>query len=556
MSPAVTVNRKRLIQVRCAALILCCAFLVGHFIYFHAQVSTTPNYVGFEAEMTYLFDSLGAFRGIPYHYVDHPGVPVALLGSLLLGITSPIASASSEGFFGYHIQTPGLFLLSAHTLLTLVSLCCFVLLAVRVLPLEHWSDVLASLALPAAFFAFHPRSFLTLIYWLHTFFAFPFGTLILTALLLRLRAARRLTWQSVSAMGIAAGTLTAVVVLFAPWVVGIAVAVGVFEHLKGQHWRRAILAVLNVLASALVTFAFWLLFSANPAKFFDWLIRLVFHQGVYGGGETGIISANQAAENLTYLAAELPELWAAAGLIALGVLAVMIWKRRERRQNPGAWAAACGLLAQLALTALIIVKHPGINYVLAVAAALPPLLAVLFILAGSSSPQLKLLRAGIAAVVLAGFIRNGIGAIGYDRAFAASLSTLNETVENVLRDYASAAGRDEDSLQLLTSFGMYSRCNWLWYSNNFTGRHFTEEVASLCPRLREIDLVTGQIVLPDGTRQDIHTYAWDILFSTRSIVEEYPRLAEYGEPVIYPAQVPVPFKNLWDDLILIYNRER
>ena len=54
----------------------------------------------------YFVDSLSIFAGHSYKFVDHPGTPVHLIGSLLLAVTYPFFE-SREAFINFHLARPG-----------------------------------------------------------------------------------------------------------------------------------------------------------------------------------------------------------------------------------------------------------------------------------------------------------------------------------------------------------------------------------------------------------------------------------------------------------------
>src|SRR5690349_1957924 len=45
-----------------------------------------PHYRDYDPEMAYFLNSLAPFKGAPYFYTDHPGTPVEMIGTMLLGI--------------------------------------------------------------------------------------------------------------------------------------------------------------------------------------------------------------------------------------------------------------------------------------------------------------------------------------------------------------------------------------------------------------------------------------------------------------------------------------
>ena len=66
-------------------------FLLAGF-WLHASASIPlkgpqPSYRDYDPQMAYFLNSLAPFKGAPYFYTDHPGTPVEMIGTMLLGTT-------------------------------------------------------------------------------------------------------------------------------------------------------------------------------------------------------------------------------------------------------------------------------------------------------------------------------------------------------------------------------------------------------------------------------------------------------------------------------------
>jgi hypothetical protein len=61
--------------------------LAGFWLY--ASILLTgpqPTYRDYDPQMAYFLNSLAPFRGAAYFYTDHPGTPLEMIGTTLLGI--------------------------------------------------------------------------------------------------------------------------------------------------------------------------------------------------------------------------------------------------------------------------------------------------------------------------------------------------------------------------------------------------------------------------------------------------------------------------------------
>ena len=82
-----------------------------------------PHYRDYDPEMAYFLNSLAPFKGAPYFYTDHPGTPVEIIGTMLLG-TSYVFFTDHANFINTYLEHPAYFLNLAHGLITLLSVLC------------------------------------------------------------------------------------------------------------------------------------------------------------------------------------------------------------------------------------------------------------------------------------------------------------------------------------------------------------------------------------------------------------------------------------------------
>jgi len=347
------------------------------------------NTVKYDPEFPYFMNSLAVFKGKPYIYIEHPGIPVELLGTGLLALTYPFIQGTSDTFVMYHLSRPELFLTLVRAFLSLFGLICVFLLSRHSVRIKHWTDAFFSIAVAATFFAvLSPLTFDSLTYWSHNSFNFPFGTLLLLLLLMRLRSNQEIRWWEISLFGMGAGILTAVTIYHATWVIGIAVAICISDFLKKRRWHKIILSGLIVGISSIFGFIVATIPMAKRYRYFLWWVKhLITHQGRYGKGEIGITSLNQLQKNFAALWSEAPILFISLCIAIALILLTLIIHRRKLNQNPGLWGIALGLSVQSIATFLIILKHYGRTYLLAVAAILPLLLSAVYSLLSQSNPR-------------------------------------------------------------------------------------------------------------------------------------------------------------------------
>src|SRR5215216_5024552 len=133
-----------------------------------------PSYRHYDPEMAYFMNSLAPFKGAAYFYTDHPGTPVEILGTMLVGTTS-VFFTNHANFIGTYLENPEHFLNLAHGFITLLSVLCAIYFFRTVLGTLQKPNVNLALSLALLFYGLHTSSFRTLTVWSHTSFNFPLG---------------------------------------------------------------------------------------------------------------------------------------------------------------------------------------------------------------------------------------------------------------------------------------------------------------------------------------------------------------------------------------------
>jgi len=157
----------------------------------------------YDPQMTLLLDSLSVYKNMPYFYVDHPGTPMQVVGSIIIALSYPFTHLKSEAHWMYHLEHPEFFFAITHALLTLGSMLTIFLLIRTTIKVKDWVTLLLSLGVGAVFFASLPNlGFVTLINWSQNSMPFPLGTLILILVVLRLRTRDPLEIWEIALLGL------------------------------------------------------------------------------------------------------------------------------------------------------------------------------------------------------------------------------------------------------------------------------------------------------------------------------------------------------------------
>ncbi len=471
----------------------------------------------YDPEMQYFMNSLALFKGVPYTYIDRPGTPVEILGSLLLALTRTWTRSAGVLFIPYHVANPRVFLALGHGLITLASVACVILLARKAIPEGGAKSVLASAAAAVCFFAAYPgASFGTLTLWSHNSFAFSFGTLLIAWWVIRLRRETAVTPATAAVAGVMAGLLTAVQLYFLAWGFGLLAALALHGWLRGEGWRAAVAkaaaAGLGVGAGFFIGFA-PVMFRFR--EFYLWVDRLMFHQGRYGSGPEGFTTVERWSENLRRLWQQNPWTFVVTCLVVGLVFMAMRSRKGNLREHPAWWASSLALLFQLALLWAAIGKHPQTLYLLGVAAILPLLLALaLEALLREEGWRRALATAAAVAVVAAFMIGWVISVVGQARS-ARQVSIGDDVLGGMIRRYAHRVGRDPSTLTILWGYGVPSRCLALRYGDLAASLALREEIDAVCPNQWAYEVWGGYLQFPGACELPAVRRDWDLIIVPR-----------------------------------------
>jgi hypothetical protein len=523
-------------RLRAGLVLALVFFIAGFWAYFHtAPPGTVFHVVNADPEMAYFVSSLAVFKGQPYVYVDHPGTPLAVLGTALLGLTYPFHSSSPDGFVAGAVRHPGVFILMTHVVLVLANVACVLALGWKALAVRRWADAVFAAAVPASFFAFLPQSFAWTFYWSHNAVAFPLGTLLLLGSLVALRRGRPWPARTAWTLGLGAGVLTATQLYFATWAVGLAASSVALALLRPAWSRRAVGAALAVLAASAIGFAVCTapMIPAYP-RFVAFVRAVTSHQGSYGRGAAGFTSWKSWSANLAWLWDGAPALFIASGVVFAMLLAALVARRPRWRRDAGLWAAAAGLSLQWAVTLLLLAKHPSRFYLPAVAAMLPPLLAIAlaFWRRGRTG---RLVCLAVAAIVLLGFVRTAALSVAAHAERIAYRTAMDSDIDRYLSGYATSRGLSRQSVLVLWGPLLPdATCYGLWMGDQYSDRALHHEISRVCPSQ---GLAWSNItVLPEGwsTREEVPA----VLITTEEAPRLFPAFAAFGEPELSAARNP------------------
>jgi hypothetical protein len=490
-------------------------FLLAAYFVYTQWIEVVPYYaVKYDPEMQYFLNSLAFFKGVSYAYIDHPGTPLEVIGSLLLAFTRPLTRGQDAFFIPYHLENPQLALGIMHLLLTLFSLLTVGLLMVKAWSIRGWGSLLASLGIGVTYFAvYSPLTFQTLDWWTHNAFNLPFGTLLMLGVLLRLRRSEPLRSLEILFIGMLAGLLVTVQLYFIAWAIGILASVVLFASFLGRHWlttfKVSLLSVAGILLGFFMGFA---PVMHRFRSFYIWVRNLIFHQGAYGRGPEGFTTARRFVDNLLGLWGENQILFIFSLVAIILVLVAMLRQRKLFREEPGWWAMTIGGVLQFLLLWFMIGKHPGTNYLVSIAALLP----ILFLLSLAS-----LLKEGVSrnhiplitgAVLVIFFLSSLVVAIRDQRSWVRQVHAGEAVIDEILQAHLENIGKTREELTILWGYAVPSRCYALRFANAYVeGGALGGEIDKLCPNEWMFDVWGGYVELPRAYELLIENDDWDIV---------------------------------------------
>ncbi len=495
--------------------------IIGYWVYSNYVAPISPYYQSYDPEFQYFLNSMAILRGGSYTYIDHPGTPLEIIGTIILLATRLFLPNHQGSFILYHLQHPELFLGLARGFIVLSSLGCALLFFYTARESKRLEDVLIAASLVMMFFVIHPDSFSTLTIWSHNSFNFAFGTLLLIILFGILDAPGEIPQWKIAGIGLGMGALTSITIYFAAWIAGALIAIMVFHRLQKLSWRKTILAAIGIVASSLAGFFLATLPILNlyPA-FGSWITGLIFHQGIYGSGAEGITSPSLLLANFSMLVRDLPILFAAAGIELFLLLFALIRWRREISQKPRAWAMAAGLTFMLLLLTVVIAKHPMDIYMLSLAAILPVLMMTLMDIFQYDPSSRRVLGRALIVVLLAGLVISFSVSLVNRRNYADYIRNAVAQTSLALQNYGASTGRTPDELYVYWTYGTYSPCQSLQFGDNGTSEEITNDIKNICDHQRGISIWANRV--------KVFQKKWDILITRTGFMETYPFLKEIG----------------------------
>lgn len=497
----------------------------------------SKNYYTNDAQFPYFVNSLAIYNGGSYQYVDHPGTPVEVLGTVLIGITYPFLANAPNGFSFYLLQHPDIFFTTAYVFLIIMHLAAILVFFFTARTLLRLENSLAAAALASMYFAIHIDSLSSSLIWNHNSFGFPFGVLLMLFMVRTLTQAEQhdktIPVSSLIILGVGAGILTSITFYMISFGIGIIIAVGTYYLFTKKSYLKILLTLIIVGASSIVGFFISILPVLNKMPvFFDWILKIFTHEGKYLAVPENEPTLARIAKNTAGMWENLPALLIAIIVVVLLAAFAIALNRKRLSENIDYWAITLGLSVQTVTLLFILLDRPSRPaYFLSLAATIPVLVFVLLkTLEKHASIYTTIVRAG-SLVIFVGIIGTTFHAMQTRQAEIAALNAAQERVSSVVNEYAQKNRRSTEDIVILWMHDTYSACWGLRLGNGKANRIFNAQLDVICKN--QYELTRNIRVMMPNKPTILNETNWDIIFTCKQWVDD---LLEYDPSLVVKPQ--------------------
>lgn len=451
----------------------------------------------------FFLDSLAIFDGKSYTFIDHPGIPVQLAGSILLAMTLPFFE-NKDNFINYYIVHPETFLQIVNAFQLLLNIGTLIILYTIIEDYILENRKLAAIALSWMFFAIHPRSFSTIATWSHNSFNI-LGILWLLLLYKELQNDFQSNKKKQLLFGLAAGILAMIQLYLITWIFAGIVIIVLYNLWIKQAIQVAVKkSVFFMLGSIIsITLTMALVYKEIP-RMIRWFITLASYDGPYGTGDRSIYSFELLSTSLQFWLEDLHLLFAIFLISAIFLFLRIFYLTKSGRHtvSPVNFAFGVGLFFHFVLQFLLLSKmYYFTRYTLSLAAILPVFTMVAIIVSEKPifTPLVARIKQAIYVLVIVALlfsISRHIEQHNKNHRFEMEIAVARSVVANTLAQNRNIQKND-------VAFVYYeivpTKCAGLLAANNAI-KGFPEQISALCPNQHAINNI-----------EDLTLIEWDIL---------------------------------------------
>ena len=475
----------------------------------------------------YFVDSLSVFIGQPYGFVDHPGTPIHIIGSLLLVVAYPFFNGT-EPFVNFFLTHPDVFFLLANVFLLAINLFCAILFYKTAASTLKHTPILGAIAISLLAFTLHPHGFSSLTFWSHNSLNYPIGILLLILLYRETRSSKVIQPYKLFILGLANGIFATAQLYFLAWLISSVLIVFIFSLRLNNNIRQAIKAGFYITLGGIVGIISMLIpiYHALP-RFTAFILDIINHLGLYGTGESGIYSLSLIPLSIQFWWNSIRTMVLVLALTVTVLILFINWHRKTPdRLTPGDYAMLIGLIFHVGLVLIVLTKAAlKLRYSLSLAASLPVLVFIVLKLLEQTTwnirkPLIFFYLATIAGVVISLISQKS----DVDKRAFVETDALKAKTEAVSR-LAMELGVPEEQIRIVHTYAVPLQCAGILQGANWTG-NFHIELGRICPNqyaiwdspfemntavpVKDIDDIGWDLVIWPGNGTDLPDYLYSI----------------------------------------------
>ncbi len=170
---------------------------------------------------------------------------------------------------------------------------------------------------------------------------------------------------------------------------------------------------------------------------------------------SGLTTSQQLATNFEQLWTSNTTLFISSALIVLSLCVLLFLLKRKFSLHTGRYATAIGLVFQIALIFLLVIKHPQSRYLLSIAASLPILLAITLELLREYQSIARYVCPALFSVIFLAFAVNLVSTIRQHEARVSKLQDYEVEAKQFIKNRAESSSHNRDDIKILWTYGSY-----------------------------------------------------------------------------------------------------
>ncbi len=475
----------------------------------------TTYWVNTDPSTWYFLDSLSVFTGKSYTFIDHPGTPVQIIGSMFLALTIPLFG-NGQDLVEFHLARPEIFFSIANLFLVIANGLTVILLYRLTTKVVKANPVLAGIAVSLSYFAIHPLSTRMLTYWQHNALYFSLGTLwwvLVYQKIIREKFSRKDHFS----FGVATGILANIQIFFIPMIVSSVLLSFLYAQQEGRSVKKGLIGAGYAILGNLAGIAAMILpIYRELPRFWRWISGIIFSESLYGDGRESFFTFDALLFAMQRWPKDNTALILFGALLLAGLLMGLYFCKKENSRLPaGLSILLIVLLVQVLFLVVLITRgYARPRYSLALAALLPVFFLAVLQLIALSKRNMERMKQVIFALVVVGALLTTQAEVKrqYDKHILEVELAVSRSI--TIKSYAQQYNVPEDEIVIVYAYGTPLKCASLVLANDWLAL-FDREISALCPSQYAI-YTDGASVNLNSNRAlaNIKEIDWDIVVSS------------------------------------------